>query len=230
VLDLAFGAVRGVLADPAVRRIFAIFGVAFLASQMARPYVPLLVEGVVRPGQALTSSIALVAGTAALVGALVSPLGGALGDRIGFRPVLVAALLGGGVALGVMPAAPDVGTLALVALALAACSAAVSAMVFGLLATEIPPERRSATLNLVYLPLYAAGIVGPAMGSLVASAAGLPGPFIAGALVLGAGALVVAVRGGAARSAGPLQAPAAVGSTTPWRREGDASAGDPADD
>ena len=44
VLDLAFGAVRGVLADPAVRRIFAIFGVAFLATQMGRPYIPVVVE------------------------------------------------------------------------------------------------------------------------------------------------------------------------------------------
>jgi MFS family permease len=229
VIDLAFGAVRGVLADPTVRRIFAIFGVAFLANQMARPYLPLLVEGVVRPGEALTSSIALVAGTAALVGALVSPLGGALGDRIGFRPVLVAALLGGGVALAVMPSAPNVGTLALVALAFAACTAAVSAMVFGLLATEVPPERRSATLNLVYLPLYAAGIVGPATGSVVASFGGLAGPFLAGAIVLVLGGLVVALRG--ARGVRPAQAPAVVGSATPRpRRDGDASAADPAGD
>lgn len=227
VLDLAFGAVRGVLSDPTVRRIFAIFGIAFLASQMARPYVPLMVEGVVRPGEALTSSIALVAGTAALVGALVSPLGGALGDRIGFRPVLVAALLGGGVALGVMPAAPSVGMLALVALAFAAFSSAVGAMVFGLLAIEVPPERRSATLNLVYLPLYAAGILGPATGSVVASVGGLPGPFLAGALVLVLAALVVAARGRGA--AEPAQAPAAVGSAT-LRRDGDASAADPAAD
>ena len=51
-------------------------------------------------------------------------------------------------------------------------------MVFGLLAIEVPPERRSATLNLVYLPLYAAGIVGPAIGAGVVTASGLAGPFI----------------------------------------------------
>jgi MFS family permease len=97
VLDLAFGAVRGVLADPIVRRIFAIYGVAFLASQMSRPYVPVLVEGLAGIGPGLASAIALVAGTAALVGALVSPLGGVIGDRVGFRPVLLGALLIGGV-------------------------------------------------------------------------------------------------------------------------------------
>jgi MFS family permease len=66
-------------------------------------------------------------------------------------------------------------------------------MVFSMLATEVPPERRSATLNLVYLPLYIAGIVGPALGGVLAQAAGARGPFIAGGLVFFAGAVVVAV-------------------------------------
>ena len=56
-------------------------------------------------------------------------------------------------------------------------------MVMSLLATEVPPERRSATLNLVYLPLYIAGIVGPAVGSGLAAAAGPGGPFVAGGVV-----------------------------------------------
>ena len=193
VLALAYGAIRGVLGDPAVRRIFAIFGVAFLANQMSRPYVPVLVERLVGIGPGLASSIAFVAGTAALVGALVSPLGGALGDRIGFRPVLLGALLSGGIALVAMPLAPGVGWLAAAALVLAASAAAVSAMVFGLLATEVPADRRSATLNLVYLPLYAAGIVGPATGAIVVSVGGLAAPFVTGALVFVLGAIAIGV-------------------------------------
>jgi MFS family permease len=194
VLSLAYGAMRGVLADPAVRRVFAIFGVAFLATQMARPYLPVVVEGIAGRGAGLTSAIALVAGVAALAGALVSPIGGWIGDRIGFRPVLVGALAGGGVTLALMPFAPSVPVLAGLALAFAGCTAAVSAMVFSLLATEVPPERRSATLNLVYLPLYAAGIVGPATGAVVVGAVGLPGPFVAGSIVFLLGAAVVAIR------------------------------------
>ncbi|HVL54300.1 MAG TPA: MFS transporter [Vitreimonas sp.] len=191
VLTLAYGAMRGVLADPTVRRIFVIFGVAFLASQMTRPYVPVLVEQLVGTGPGLASAIALVAGTAALVGALVSPVGGALGDRIGFRPVLLGALLAGGVALALMPIAPGVGSLALVALVFAACAAGVSAMVFGLLATQVPAERRSATLNLVYLPLYAAGIVGPATGAVVVTAGGLASPFVVASIVFIGGAVLI---------------------------------------
>jgi MFS family permease len=193
VLELAYGAVRGVLGDPAVRRIFAIYGIAFLSNQMSRPYVPVLVEELAGVGPGLASSIALVAGTAALVGAVVSPLGGALGDRVGFRPVLVGALVVGGVALGLMPLAPSVALLAAAALVFATSAAAVTAMIFGLLATEVPAERRSATLNLVYLPLYGAGIVGPATGALVVSVVGLPGPFVVGALVFIVGAAAIGV-------------------------------------
>ena len=200
-LDLAYGAVRGVLGDPSVRRIFAIFGVAFLATQMARPYVPVLVEGIVGRGPGLASGIGLVAWTAALLGAIASPLGGAIGDRIGFRAVLVGALAGGGLALAGMPFAANLGLLAVLSVAFAAFTAAVSAMVFGLLATEVPPERRSATLNLVYLPLYGAGIIGPAIGSVVAGSTGVGGPFLVGAAVLAVGALAVGFGGQSVRQA-----------------------------
>ena len=202
VASLALGAVRGVLADRNVRWIFTIFGLAFLATQMTRPYIPILVEGIVGIGPGLASAIALVAGTAALVGALISPAGGALGDRIGFRPVLTASLVGGGIALLLMPVVGGIGALAMVAVLLAASTAAVSAMIFGLLAREVAPERRSATLNLVYLPLYAAGIIGPAAGSLMVVGAGVGAPFVAGACVffVGAAAMVAIGRGRAVRA------------------------------
>jgi hypothetical protein len=67
-------------------------------------------------------------------------------------------------------------------------------MVFGLLATEVPPERRSTTLNLVYLPLYAAGIVGPAIGGVVVQA-GVAAPFLVGGVVLALGVIGVLVAG-----------------------------------
>ena len=90
------GGAQGALSDPAVRRIFLIFGFAYLGTQMTPAVHPGPRRGLVGPGPGLASAIGLVMGTAALVGALVSPLGGVLGDRVGFRPVLVAALGGAG--------------------------------------------------------------------------------------------------------------------------------------
>ena len=209
VLALAFGAVRGVLADQAVRRIFLIYFAAFIANQMTRPYLPVLVETIVGRGPGLASSIGLVSGAAALAGALLSPIGGALGDRIGFRRVLLAALGSAAVAIALLPLAASLGgvtTLALVAVVVALAIAAIGSMVFGLLATEVPPERRSATLNLVYLPLYLAGIIGPGIGGVVVQA-GLPAPFLVGGATLAVATVAVALRSSArpeptARSSG----------------------------
>jgi DHA1 family multidrug resistance protein-like MFS transporter len=198
-LALAFGAVRGVLSDPPTRRIFGIFFVAFVANQVARPYLPVLVSQINGPaGEA--SAIGLVIGAAALFGALVGPVGGWLGDRIGYRPVLIGALVGAGVASLLMPAAPSIPVLAVIALAAAALYATVAPMVFALLATEVAPERRSQTLNLVYLPLYVGGIVGPVIASQVVKA-GLAAPFVlASAVYVGGGLLIGATRiGGGAR-------------------------------
>ena len=194
VLPLAYGAVRDVLTDPAVRRIFAIYGVAFLSNQMSRPYLALVVEGIVGPGPGLTSAIGLVAGPAALAGAVIAPVGGVIGDRVGFRPVLITALLAGAVALLAVPLVPSVPALALATVAFTAANGLVGAMVFSLLATEVPADRRSQTLNLVYLPLYAAGIIGPAIGGALAGPFGAGAPFWAGAVVFLVGAIVVALR------------------------------------
>jgi MFS family permease len=194
VLPLAYGALRSVLGDPIVRRIFAIYGVAFLANQMSRPYQALIVESIVGSGPGLASSIGFVAGTAALVGAVIAPLGGVVGDRIGFRPVLLGSLFVGGLALLAVPLVHAVPPLALAILLFTAANGLVGAMVFSLLATEVPTERRSQTLNLVYLPLYAAGIVGPLAGGAVSAVAGPTGPFWAGAAVFLIGAVVVALR------------------------------------
>ena len=194
VLPLAFGALRNVLGDPTVRRIFAIYGVAFVANQMSRPYQALIIESIVGKGEGLASSIGFVTGLAALGGAAIAPFGGFVGDRIGFRPVLLASLFVGGFALLAVPLVGAIPPLAVAILVFTAANGLVGAMVFSLLATEVPADRRSQTLNLVYLPLYAAGILGPLIGGAVSAVAGPTGPFWAGAAVFLVGAVVVALR------------------------------------
>ncbi len=200
VIGLAFGAVRGVFTDRATVRLFAIFGVALLANQMVRPFIPILVVDLEGTGAGAASAIALVTGGAALVGALISPVAGGIGDRVGFRSVLGVALAIAAVVVALMPLAPAIPSLAAGNAVIVGSQAATSAMIFGLLALEVPAERRSATLNLVYLPLYLAGIVGPAIGAVV-SGIGVAAVFALAAAILAAGALYVGLglrRGGTA--------------------------------
>jgi MFS family permease len=183
---IALDSIRGAFVDGPTRGLFTLFGLAFLASMMTSAYVPLLVERVNGP-EGLVSAIAVVAGAAALIGGVLSPIAGVIGDRLGFRTVLAASLVLGGGALIALPTLPTVLTLAAVAAVFSLSNAASRAMIFGLLSIEIAPERRGTTLNLVYLPLYVAGIVGPTLSSIVVGA-GVDAPFrLAGAVLLAGG-------------------------------------------
>ena len=188
-LSLAFGAVRGVLADPMVRWLFGIYGLVWLGRQMSTQYLTLLVHAVDHTEYNVAGSVGLVVGLAVIVGAALSPIGGWLADRIGFRVVMIGSIVGLVVAFVGMALAPTVGWLFAANVLAVALQAGVGAMVSGILATELPPERRSATLNLVFLPLYVGGILGPALGSVVyqpgqRSVFWMAAVFVAGGVVL----------------------------------------------
>jgi MFS family permease len=188
-IRLAFGAVRGVMSDPIVRWLFVVYGVVFVGRQMVAQYMSLLIHDVEHTSLEVAGSVGLVLGLATLIGAAVSPVGGWIADRLGFRPVLVAAIAGMAVAFGLLPFGGSVAWLAVAYSLAIAFQAIVGAMVSGLVATETPAGRRSATLNLIYLPLYIGGIAGPALGAGVVTA-GLRMVFYVAALILAAGVVL----------------------------------------
>jgi MFS family permease len=200
-LRLAFGAVRGVLSDRTVRWLFVTFGIVFVGSEMAYSYMSLLIHDIEHTSLQVAGSVGLVLGMATVVGALLSPLGGWVADKVGFRRVLVVSVAGLTVAIAALPLTPTVAATAVAYSLAIAFQASIGAMVSGLLAMEVPVERRSATLNLVYLPLYFGGIAGPALGAAVVTS-GLRTVFYVAALVLAGGVVVAALF--ARRKADPL--------------------------
>jgi MFS family permease len=191
-LRLAFGAVRGVMSDSTVRWLFVVYGVVFIGRQMSAQYMSVLVHTVEHTSFTVAGSVGLVLGLATLVGAAVSPIGGWIADRLGFRTVLVGSIAGVAVALAILPLGSTVAWLAMAYGLAMAFQAIVGAMVSGLVATETPPDRRSATLNLIYLPLYIGGIAGPAIGAVAVTAGVAMVFFVAAAFVAGATVLAVA--------------------------------------
>jgi MFS family permease len=123
---------------------------------------------------------------------LLSPIAGLLGDRFGLRRALVASVLLASVSLVLVQRAGALPLLAASALLFSASATAAASMIFALLAIRVPEDRRSTTLNLVYLPLYLAGIVGGSLGSILVQG-GLDSPLLAGALLM-LGAVVLALR------------------------------------
>jgi len=182
-LRLAVRALRGTILDPTTRALFLLFGGTLLAGQMIGTYLPLVVEHAIGTGPGLVSAIGLVVGGSALFGSVATPLTGALGDKVGFRRVLAGGLAASAAATATLSAAPTVPVLAAVATAYALANNGSRAMILALLSVEVPAAQRSATLNLVYLPLYLAGIAGPIVASALVLG-GLTVVYLAAALVL----------------------------------------------
>jgi MFS family permease len=177
---------------------------------MATQYVTLLVHAVDHTAFDVSGAVGPV-GLAVIAGAALSPAGGWISDKLGFRQVLVGAIAGLALTFVAMALVPSVLWLAVVYGLAIGFMTIVGAMVSSLLATEVPAQRRSATLNLIYLPLYFGGITGPAIGAGVVGA-GLRAVFYVAAAIL-AVALVLAVA--FARRTGPAARGVAADSLPP---------------
>src|ERR1700694_5755345 len=164
---LAFGALRMALTARVTLIIFGVFGLAYFAQQIANPFLPLLVVRLHGGTSGVAGQIGIVFGASALLGALLSPLAGAASDRYGFRPLLGGACVLAAASLAGLAAAPNLAWLTVGAVALGAATATAISMVFALLATAVPEERRATTLNLVLLPLYFSSIAGGLLGALL---------------------------------------------------------------
>jgi MFS family permease len=164
---LALAALRLALTGRVTLIVFGVFGLAYFALQIANPFLPLLVLRLVHDTSAAAGQIGIVFGASAVVGALLSPLAGAAGDRYGFRPLLAAACVLAAASLAELALAPDLVWLTAGAVLLGAASATAISMVFALLATAVPEERRATTLNLVLLPIYFSSIAGGIVGAVL---------------------------------------------------------------
>ena len=165
--QLALKALRMALTGRLTLIVFGVFGLAYFAVQIANPFLPLLVLRLSGNGSGAAGQIGIVFGASALVGALLSPLAGAAGDRYGFRPLLAGACVLAAASLAGMAVAPDLVWLTFGAVAFGAATATAISMVFALLATGVPEERRATTLNLVLLPIYFSSVAGGIVGALL---------------------------------------------------------------
>jgi len=164
---LALGALRLALTGRVTLIVFGVFGLAYFAQQIANPFLPLLVIRLIGGTAGAAGQIGIVFGASALLGAILSPFAGVAGDRYGFRPVLAAACVLAAASLGALALAPNLVWVTVAAVCLGAATATAISMVFALLATAVPEERRATTLNLVLLPIYFSSVAGAVVGALL---------------------------------------------------------------
>jgi len=159
VLTLVRRSLVAVVRTPIARTVFLAYFLVLLGQRVVVPFLALYVELLGGPS-VLASTVGLVAGVNGLAAASGSAAAGALADRVGFRPVLLGAIVLAttsalaGAALDTLP--PFVVDYALLGVGVATASA----MLFAFLATGLPADVRSSVLNLSLLPMYLSGIVG----------------------------------------------------------------------
>lgn len=189
----AWASVHFTFSLPITWVLFGVYTLLMLARQMVNPYLPLAILQLHTNVAPMTVVIGAMMGLTALVGAVITVVAGRVGDRIGFIKVLAWSFA---LSIPLVFLLGFVRNLVWFALCLTGYSALIStggAMIFALFSTRIPETHRSTALNLVYLPLYAGGIVGPALSSGL-SRIGLWTPFVGASIAFAAGFAVILLK------------------------------------
>jgi DHA1 family tetracycline resistance protein-like MFS transporter len=158
-----------------------------LAMSLIIPVLPKLIQSLDKGSMAYTAEVVGVFATVfAVMQFVISPIQGALSDRYGRRPIVLASNFGLGADYVVMALAPSLPWLFVGRLIAGAMSGSVAAA-YAYLADVTEPEKRAASFGLIGAAAGIGSIVGPAIGGQLA-AIDLRAPFwVAGLLSLANG-------------------------------------------
>ena len=138
-----------------------------LALGVIIPVLPRLVEGFVSGDTALAAKIyGLFGGVWALMQFFFSPLFGALSDRFGRRPVILASNFGLGLDYIVMALAPSLGWL-FAGRVISGITGASISTAWAYIADVTPPEKRAAGYGLIGSAFGLGFVLGPAAGGIL---------------------------------------------------------------
>jgi MFS family permease len=158
---------------------------AILGFSFAFPFLPLFLhrELHIPNGSELSFWTGISAGVTGFSLALTAPIWGRLADRYGRKPMLVRAMVGGAVSVGLMGLSQSALQLTLLRGLQGASSGTVAAAT-ALVATGTPPAHMAWSLGILNSAISLGNASGPAIGSLAAGAIGLRAIFFAGGAML----------------------------------------------
>ena len=158
---------------------------AILGFSFAFPFLPLFLhqELHIPSGPQLSFWSGISAGATGFALALTSPIWGRLADRYGRKPMLVRAMIGGGISVGLMGLSQSALQLTVLRGVQGASSGTVAAAT-ALVATETPTAHLAWALGILSSAISLGSAVGPAAGGLAANLVGLRAIFLGGGLLL----------------------------------------------
>ena len=158
---------------------------AILGFSFAFPFLPLFLhrELHIPSGSQLAFWTGISAGVTGFALALTSPIWGRLADRYGRKPMLVRAMIGGGISVGLMGLSQSALQLTILRGVQGASSGTVAAAT-ALVATETPASELAWGLGILSSAISLGSAIGPAAGGLAANLVGLRAIFIGGGALL----------------------------------------------
>jgi MFS transporter, DHA1 family, multidrug resistance protein len=158
---------------------------AILGFSFAFPFLPLFLhrELHIPNGPELSFWAGVSASATGFALALTSPIWGRLADRYGRKPMLVRAMIGGGISVGLMGLAQSALQLTVLRGVQGASSGTVAAAT-ALVATETPGPHLAWALGILSSSISLGSAVGPAAGGVAANLIGLRAIFLAGGAML----------------------------------------------
>ena len=155
--------------------------VAIMGFAFAFPFLPLFLhrELHIPNGSQLSFWSGIAAGATGFALAITAPIWGRLADRYGRKPMLVRAMLGGGLFVALMGLSQSALQLTVLRGLQGASSGTVAAAT-ALVATGTPPANMAWSLGILNSAISLGNAAGPAVGSLAANAIGLRAIFFAG--------------------------------------------------
>ena len=168
LLVSALGGAALLWRSPRLRVLFPALLVTFAGWMIVFIYTPLAIDRL-HGGSDLATAIGIVLGAGGLVTLVASPGAGALADRLGLERTYFAIGIASGAAWLLPWAARDYGTF-LIAWALAnGIGSGLFSLSFNLLSRSTSDATRARVMTFAFLPLNLGFVVGPLLGSVVAS-------------------------------------------------------------
>lgn len=165
--------------------------IAILGFSVSNPFLPFYIQelGVTQLSE-VAFWVGLINSAAPIAMAVSSPVWGLLADRFGRKPMLVRAMLGGSILLGLMVVATNVHQLAVLKVLQGAVTGTIAAATT-LVATSVPRERCGFSLGLLQTAVFVGSSLGPSAGGLVGAAYGYRAAFLGSAVLLAIAGVMV---------------------------------------
>lgn len=166
--------------------------VAMLGFTISVPFLPFYIQELgVTDFDQVAFWVGFINSAAPIMMALSAPVWGLLADRHGRKPMLVRAMVAGGLCIGLQAVVATVPQLAVLRVAQGALTGTVAAATT-LVATSVPRDRCGVSLGLLQTAIFAASSLGPSLGGIVGGTLGYRAAFVSsGVLLVAAGLLVM---------------------------------------